>query len=280
MCRSTFVPTLLVALAGLPASAPAQWVEEPGRGWASLTAYHQDTRESFGIDGVKGDFPGGGHSVATQAFLTVAQGLLTGVDVWAQLSYQRLSFDDVTGTSTSTGVGDARLYARLNPILVVWGVPVPVALRGGVKLPVGDFDVGTSIIPLGDGQRDWELMLELGRSLYPRPFYLMGWAGYRWREARDARTDFGDERFFYVAVGGESGRFGFKLAADGWYGATPIINDVLAVGDEREMTRVSPTLLVGLGPGQLEVGVRRPVAGKRLPAGTDLVVGYFTRLGG
>lgn len=274
-------PALAVlAVLAWPTHGAGQWVEPPGQGWASLSAYHQDTHESYDVTGQKGDFPGNGHAVATQAFLTVAWGLTTGFDAWAQFSFQRLEFDDPTGRRTSMGPGDMRLYLRFNPLLLR-GLTFPVALRGGVKVPVGDFDVGSPVIPLGDGQRDWEVMLEAGHSFYPAPFYVMGWAGYRWRESRDSgRVDYGDERFFYVAAGGTALVVDFKVALEGWYGATPILNSEPAIGAEREMVRLSPSILLDLGPGQLEVGGRVPFAGRNLPAGSDLVVGYFLRLGG
>ena len=178
------------------------------------------------------------------------------------------------------GPGDVRLYVRFDPLLL-WGIGLPVALRGGVKIPVGDFDVGSSVIPLGDGQRDWELMLEAGHSFYPAPLYVAGWAGYRWREPReDGLVDFGDERFFYIAAGGTADIVGFKVSIEGWYGGTPVFNGVLAEGAERDMLRLSPSLLFGMGPGQLEVGGRFPLSGRNLPAGADLVAGYFLRLGG
>ena len=270
----------LVALVVWPSLAAGQWVEAPRQGWASVSAFHQDTRESYDLTGERGDFPGSGHAVATSTFLTVAMGLTTALDGWAQLSFQRLQFDDLTGQSTSTGPGDARFYLRVNPLLLT-GIAFPVALRGGVKLPIGDFDVGSSVIPLGDGQRDWELMLEVGRSFYPVPVYVMGWAGYRWREARDnGRVDYGNERFLYLAAGGTAAVVDFKVALEGWDGATPVFSSVRAVGAEREMLRTNLSLLFDVGPGQLEVGARIPLRGRNLPAGSDWVLGYFTRLGG
>lgn len=270
----------LLALLLCATPAAAQWVEEPGRGWASLTVFHLDTRSVFDLEGVSMDFPGLGHSVASAAFLTVARGLAPGVDFWVQGSFQRLRFDDLTGKRTSTGIGDARFYVRVSPPTWV-GRALPLAVRAGVKVPVGDFDVGTDMIPLGDGQRDWEVVLEAGRSFHPRPLYLIAWAGQRWREAKDGgRTDFGDERFFLAALGGEVGPVGFKVTVDGWRGDTPVFNGTLAVGAEREMLRVAPSLLVGVGPGQVELGARVPLSGRSLPSGTDLVVGYFTRFGG
>ena len=261
-----------------PAPLSAQWVEPTGQGWSSLTAYHQNTRDAYDFEGTNGSFPADGHAVATSGFLTLALGLVEGVDAWAQFSFQRLRFEDLSGTALSTGLGDIRLYGRASP-LRLFGVNTPVAIRGGVKLPVGDFDVGSNLIPLGDGQRDWELMLEVGHSFYPNPTYLQGWIGYRWRETADDDRVFGDEQFFYVAVGGEVGPLGYKVGFDGWYGKTPLFNGLEAPGAKREMLRLNPSLLVPAGPGLIELGARISVAGKNLPAGSDLVLGYFTRLG-
>lgn len=272
------VPATLGVL--LPGPAASQWVEPGGSGWTSLSVYHQDTSDVFGIDGDRETFPGRGRTVATSAFFTVAMGIGKGWDFWAQAPLLRLSFEDIfTGVQESTGIGDARLYVRAAPLSWL-GSPLPLAIRGGVKLPVGDFDVGTSLIPLGDGQRDWELMLELGHSFYPRPIYAMGWAGYRWREARvPGRQEFGNEWFFYTAAGGETRLFGWKIALEGWYGGTPVFDGILATGLERELVRVSPTMLLSLGPGQVEFGGRFPLSGQNLPAGPDWIAGYFTRFG-
>ncbi len=55
----------------------------------------------------------------------------------------------------------------------------------------------------GSGLGDWELLVELGHSFYPAPVYVMGWAGYRWRETNEAiARKPGDERLIHGAVGG------------------------------------------------------------------------------
>lgn len=274
-----WVLPILVATATVSSRASAQWVEPPGQGWASLTVYHQDTRSIFLPDGTRDSFVLRGHAVASSAYFTADLGLLPGVDTWLQFSFQRLVFEDQVGKATSTGAGDSRFYLRASP-LVWFGSQLPFAIRAGVKLPVQDIDVGQELIPLGDGQRDWELIVELGRSLYPRPLYLMGWLGYRWREAvEQPMRDFGDERFFLFAIGGTQGRFGYKLITEGWYGRTPSFGGLTAMGQERELLRLNPTVSYGVGPGSLELGGRFPLTGKNLPAGPDLQVGYFSRFG-
>ena len=263
-----------------PRLATAQWVEEPGSGWAALTIYHQATNRVFDPDGGRMGFPGRGRSVTTAAFGTVAWGLVPGVDAWAQLPVQRLWFRDPTGERSASGLGDLRLYLRGAPLRFL-DLDAPVAVRVGVKLPVGDFDVGTDLLPLGDGQRDWEALLEVGRSFHPRPGYGMVWLGYRWREPSEPGwVELGNEWIIYAAAGGEVGPVTLKGAVDGWYGSPPILNGVRAKGAEREILRVSPSLQLSLGPGELEVGGRIPVAGRNLPAGAEVVLGYFVRLGG
>ncbi len=259
-------------------------MEPPRNGWVSIALYHQDTRTAFDVEGDRTRFPGNGRAVTSAVFLTTAVGLVHGVDAWAQIPVQRLRFSDAAGTDEAAGLGDARLYLRAQPLRLLPGArgleDLPFAVRGGIKIPVGDFDVGPNLLPLGDGQRDWELLLEVGHSLWPRPLYVMAWAGYRWREAlEEGRTELGNERFFLGALGGDRGRAGFKVTVDGWYGDTPILNAVEARGGEREMLRLTPSLLLTLGPGQAELGVRRPLSGRNLPAGSDLFLGYFARFG-
>lgn len=266
----------VIALVIPAGEARGQWVEPPGEGWADLTVYHHDTRETYGSDGEPRDFFAGGHAVATSAFLTVAGGLVRGVDAWVQVPLQRLEFTDVGGERIRSGIGDTRVYLRAQPALWLGG-DLPVSVRGGVKLPVGDFQVDSEVIPLGDGQRDWELIVEGGHSFHPLPLYVTGWVGYRWRERNDeTRRDFGDEAFFLASAGGQMGRFGYKAVLEGWEGDPPEIEGVVVPSAKREMLQLTPTLSWRVGPGALSAGARIPLGGKNLPSGSALVVGYFT----
>ncbi len=269
----------LLALIALPGSLRAQWVEPVGRGWASLALYHHDTRERFDASGARRPFFAEGHAVATSTFLTTAVGILPTVDLWIQLSAHRLRYEDIVRPRTSTGPGDARLWLRVAP-LARWRPTFPLALRGGVKLPIGDFDVDAEVIPLGDGQRDWELMAELGHSFWPRSLYLAGWVGYRWREEnRQSFKDFGNEIFFHARIGGAFGPLGGRLAVDGWDGAAGVTEGIRIPGFRRELVQLQPSLLYSLGPGELEVGVRMAARGRNLPAGVAWTVQYFAKPG-
>ena len=275
--RAVLFAAVVMGLGGGARGAGGQWVEEPGKGWIALALYHQDTRERFGIDGEVQELFAEGYAVTTSSFLTVAMGVVAGVDLWSQFSFHRLRYDDVAGQRSSTGLGDTRLWLRAAPLKWL-GLSFPFAIRAGFKVPVGDFDVDAEVIPLGDGQRDWEVMAELGHSFWPRSLYLSGWVGYRWREENtESRKDFGDEVFYFAQIGGRMGRLGYKLAIDGWDGAAGVTEGIPVPSFQRDLVQLQPSLLYDVGSGQIEVGARFALGGRNLPAGTALMFQYFRR---
>lgn len=271
---SGLAPAVL-AFALLASPGYGQWIEPERQGWAAFSMYYLDTQEQFSPAGEVRNFILEGHAKTASSFLTVALGIAPGLDIWVQPSYHRLEYADLDGIRQSWGFGDTRLYVRGAPLRLL-GSSFPFAIRGGVKIPT-DFESGTNLIALGDGQRDWEVVAEVGHSFWPRPFYAAAWAGYRWREAGE-NGDFGDERFFNLTVGGGPEALGFKVQFEGWYGGVPTFGGLVGTGQEREMVRLSPSLLVTAGPGQVELGGRLPLAGQNLATGPEIVVGYFTRL--
>ena len=256
-------------------SAGAQWIESPGEGWADLSMSRHDTRERFDFEGARKPFFAGGHSVTTSFHLTAVLGLFDGLDAWVELPVHRLEFTDDGGAVQRTALGDPRVFLRVSPSTFRES-DVPVSLRGGVKLAGGEFPVNPEIIPLGEGQRDWELIVEVGHSMRPRSMYVSGWLGYRWREANnDIDIDFGDEVFFLAAFGGSFGRLGYKLAVDGIAGLTPELQGVRVENARRGLYRLLPSLFWRTGYGHAQVGTRLPFFGKNLPAGPSLTVGYL-----
>ncbi len=272
-----------VAAGAIVAAAPtklvAQWVEAPGAGWSALAVYHQDTRERFGADGEVREFFAEGRAVTTSSFLTVAMGLAPGVDGWGQLSFHRLRYDDLLEDRTSTGFGDMRFWLRAAPLRWM-GIDLPVAVRAGVKVPAGDFDVNTDVVPLGDGQRDWEVMAEAGHSFWPRSLYLSGWVGYRWREEnRESLKDFGNEFFYFVQAGNRIGPVAWKAAVDGWNGESGATEGIAVPSFQRDLIQIQSSLGLDAGPGQVEMGARFALGGRNLPAGPALLLQYFARWG-
>jgi len=68
---------------------------------------------------------------------------------------------------------------------------------------------------------------------------------------------------------------GYKVIAEGWDGATPVVEGISTPTAERAYAQVMPMLTYPLGRGQIEAGIRVPVYGRNLPAGQALVLGYF-----
>ncbi len=270
------------SLAAAPAGA--QWTESPGTGWVQVETLHHGTDTRFDENGnLEPLFNEDSHSRTTSFFVKGALGLWRGLDVWAELPFHRLEFDDAVRDRQSTGVGDPRVFLRVGPGLVgvEEALPLAVAMRGGVKFSVGDFPVSAEVIPLTEGQRDWELIVELGRSLHPWPVYVQGWAGYRWRETNDTiDRKPGNERFFYAAAGGSIDRFTWQLGVDGLFGEPPERHlssglELPLPNDVRELVQLLPTVGYQVGPGAVELGARIPIHGQNLPAGPSFTLGYF-----
>ncbi|MFB6248967.1 MAG: transporter [Salinibacter sp.] len=279
LLRTSFGLVLLLSVVLAP-PAHGQWVEPPGTGWVKVQVAHQDARSKFNRNARLTPFDSeNARSIRTAVRMTGAFGLWRGLDVWADIAYYRLAFNDVQANRLQTGVADPRLYLRAGPSLLGFpNLPFAVALRGGVKLPVGQFALDANTISISQGQRDWDLILEVGKSLHPWPVYVVVWGGYRWREENpETETKPGDERLFHVAVGGTAAPFTWKLAVDGLFGRPPVRTDfgLVLENDRRELVQVIPTVGWQVGPGTIEAGARIPVHGRRFPASPTFTLGYF-----
>lgn len=258
----------------------AQWVEQPGNGWLQVGIYHHDTTKRFDEQrNVESLFNQDSRSITTSLILTGAFGIYKGIDVWGQLPVHRLSFNDIAAERESFGLGDPRLYFRIGPSLFGLSTSIPVAIRGGVKFTIGDFPVDSEIVPLTEGQRDWELLVEVGHSFYPAPMYTMAWAGYRWRETNDEiERKPGNEFFAYAALGAEYDKWVWKIALEGQLG-DPWVSftgaRIVLARSERELVQIQPSVGWKFGNGVVEAGTRIPFIGRNFPAGPALFLGYF-----
>jgi len=272
----------LLLLAAAPASAHGQWLSEPGQGWIEGTFIYHDTSREFDQLGNERNIFAEGRAITRSIFLTGTVGIWRGVDIWVQVPFHRLRFNDAGGERVSSGLGDPTGFIRLGTDLWDALPDWPVALRGGVKLDGGSFDVDAEIIPLGEGQVDWEILLELGRSFHPLPLWTAGWIGHRWRQENTEgfRTP-GNEVFWLWSVGGElPASFGWKTTLEGLTGQ-PWIIEGLEIGTARR--RLHQLFLEGsyeLGPGTFSAGIRTPFSGRNLPTGTAFTTSYFLRWGG
>ena len=258
----------------------AQWPLGEGQFWGKLSWFHHETTEQFRSNGDKLPFiNSSAESLSDALFLDAAVGLTSRLDVWLQVPYFDLHFNDAADQRHSSGVGDVRLSARYN-IAQLKGGGFPVSVRVTTKFPVVDFPIDAEIIPVGEGQFDYEFWLESGLSLYPLPAYTVLWLGYRYRTLNEETTRRpGNEFTFLAEIGGTSllGGAGGKLVLDGVFGQPGEIQKIqLGPDDRRQILYVAPTMLYSFADSTLlEVAVRIPLLGNNYPAGALLSVGLF-----
>ncbi|MDZ7780636.1 MAG: hypothetical protein U5R14_12005 [Gemmatimonadota bacterium] len=245
-----------------------------GEGWVQLSTSFTTATESFNPTGDRQDFLGGSTFDTRSAFLTASYGVTRGLEIWGQVPVHRLRTEGGNGgVSRSTGLGDIRTAVRVSPALV--GVEAPVALRLGYKQPGSDFPIDATELPLTEGQRDVEVSVESGWAPVESPFYVSGWAGYRWRsENTDTEHQPGDEVFAHLAIGGTLGVLGWELGVDGLWGGTPVDQGLRLSSQDRQLIQIVPTIASFVGPGNLEITAPIPVSGRNLPASYGLSVGY------
>ena len=210
----------------------------------------------------------------TSAFLSGATGIVDGMDVWLQLSVHDLRYSDEGGERDRTGLGDVRAAVRVTPAL--FGLPrVPIAVRAGVKVPGSDFPIDATVIPLTEGQRDWELSVESARALSALPVHFSGQVGYRWREEHHeiARKP-GDEWFGQVTIGSQIAGVAVALGIAGLEGRRPLAQGFLLDTGRRRMLQLQPAVSWEMAGGTIELSGQLAVAGRNLPAGNGLSLGY------
>ncbi len=151
-------------------------------------------------------------------------------------------------------------------------------MRFTTKIPVVDFPIDAEIIPVGEGQWDYEAWLEAGISLWLLPAYGVLWLGHRWRAINDETTrDPGSEIAVLAEFGGTLvGRLGGKVAFDAIFGQDGASHGVKLGNDQREIMYLNPNLTFQVTPRlSVEGGVRVPLHGKNFPAGPQFTLGFF-----
>jgi hypothetical protein len=272
-------PTNAQAICSAPHSSPtlaqngSDRLLSPGSGWVQVSLYRQHADESFNHLGSRQPFLADGRFDTRSLFLTGSVGLVRGVELWAQVPIHNLEANSAGQVSTTTGVGDVRVAGRVAS--EIFGLGIPIALRAGVKIPGSDFPVDATVLPLTEGQLDFETSLETSSRLGTLPLYVSGWVGYRWRtENRDAAREPGDEAYAHLALGAFAGDLIFELAADGLRGRAPFAQGVRLDGERRRLVQLIPTIGYELGPGRMEFTSQVPLFGKNLPSAVGISIGY------
>lgn len=245
----------------------------PGAGWIQVSAYRQVSEDFFNSVAERQAFPANGFVRTHSVYLTGAVGLARGVDLWAQVPVHDVRSGGAGDVRERFGVGDVRTSVRVSPA-VAGVMGSSIALRAGVKLPGGEFPVDATIVPLSEGQRDWEVSVEAGRG-FSGSLYALGWVGRRWREANGGLSRKpGDEWFAHGAAGGAWRGVRAELAVELLLGGAPEFFGIALTSGQRRMVQLQPTVGYGVGPGSLDVTALVPLRGRNLPAGPGVSVGY------
>ena len=246
----------------------------PGGGWAQISFFRQRSLSFYNQTGDVQDFLAASEFLTRSVFLTASVGLVEGLDIWAQMPVHNLDVRSDGGNSASSGVGDVRIALRVTPEIL--GFEAPLGLRVGSKLPASTFPVDATVLPLTEGQSDFEVSLESGTAFDFLPIYVAGWVGYRWRGLSDVREyNPGEETFGHLAVGGSVGELTLELGADGLIGQAPTVSGLTLSDDEaRRLLQIVPTVGYPVGPGKIEVSGQIPLAGRNLPTGVGIGVSY------
>ena len=269
---------LAAVICVLPSSAEGQWaLGRSGRIWIKTAAYWQKTDEEFNPVGQRGNYIGEGESDARALYTDIIIGLHKNVDLWLQIPFFDLRYNEIFQDLRSVGFGDIRAWVRWQ-FLSLNGGQTPVAIRAGVKAPVGDSPLDAQIVPVGEGQWDVEFYGEVGHSFWPAPFYAELWLGYRVRFAEPEGRDPGGE-YLYLAEAGVQPTSStlLKVTMDGFTGRK-WTSLGYQTGTRRRVTSVQFAGAFRAGSLWPEFGVRLPLTARGFPAGLQYILGFSTNL--
>ncbi len=272
--------TVLVLSVSVARPAASQWTRgEPGRLWVKSAFFFQKTDERFDEAGNRVAWLGGGESDARAVFTDLIVGIHPDVDLWVQVPFFDLRFNNVADSLRTTGFGDLRAWVRWK-VLALGKGSTPIAVRVGAKAPIGNSPLDAQIIPVGDGQWDLEAFGEIGHSFWPFPAYAELWLGYRARFANDEKLkDPGGEYVFLTEVGvNPSSRSLIKATFDGFWSRRWIVEGIVTNSKRRIMQLQFGGALQFPRPVWTEAGIRLPLGGRNFPAGPQFVFGFSAEL--
>ncbi len=277
---------LLLAALFLPIKLYAgAWTLPRGTLWVKSALFIQRTSDRYASanlfcgdrpcrNGERTPYFFNGRVESTASYFDIWYGVTDRLELQFQIPYFHISFeDDVNPDRPSTqDIGDVRFGLRYRTPLR----PIVATVRIGAKAPTGFFNKDSEVVPIGDGQWDLELSIELAKSFWPFRAYSNVEVGYRFRFEPDLETTNlvpGDEVFFLfetgynvtervVLIAGLSGFWGQEFVAKLQGGAFPLVNS------ERRILYVQPKVywqaVANLG---FEALVNVSLSGKNYPAG-------------
>ena len=279
------VLTLLGAAFDVSAGA---WTLQRGQFWSKITYFQQRTEEwyigkgRFGTPGTRAPYDFKGQYESRAVFFEGLYGVTDRLDLGLQVPYFDQSFANAAFAAprTDTGLSDVRVLAKLRLL----AKPLVLALKTGVKMPTGEFKNEDGLIPVGEGQWDFDFIGQAGRSFWPLPLYSNIDLGYRVRTRNEQiDRDPGDEWFLNAELGYQLVRQLMLLGKCEVLRSDPAIDffgDFEIETGIKRITYLTPTLLYAVGQRTtVEAAVRFSLNGRNFPAGRQLVLGLATTLG-
>lgn len=200
---------LAVCVGDLSAGA---WTLPRGAAWTKLSYFSQRTDEWYSahrqwvagtiVDaGVRTRYNFEGSYSSHAAFFEAVYGVSERLDVGLQVPYFSQRYADQTRGQplSATGVSDVRASVKLRLV----EHPLVLSVQSAVKVPTGEYRNVDGLIPVGEGQWDFDVVLSVGRGFWPRSIYANAEGGYRVRRTNaQIDRDPGDEWFCSAEVGG------------------------------------------------------------------------------
>ena len=285
MVKFHTVASLLLLGTVVNAEAGA-WTLQRGQFWGKVTYFQQRTQEWYigqgrsGSPGTRARYDFAGEYASKAAFIEGFYGVSERLDLGLQIPYFDQSFINTTftGPRTASGLSDIRIFAKFRLV----EAPVLLTIKTGAKMPTGEFRNEDGLIPVGEGQWDFDLVAQLGRSWWPLPLYGNLDLGYRVRGKNGAiDRDPGDEWFLNAELGCNFTRRWMLIGKYEMLRGDP----ALLFGQiEAEIKRISylmPVLLYSFEERTVvEIALRVSLNGRNFPAGRQWVLGISKVIGG
>ena len=265
------------------------WTLKKGDFWAKVALMMQSTNEEYVAVGGSGRAPDlsriyepgdraryreNGQYDSRAVFFDFFYGITDRVDVGLQVPFFRQRFENVgfREATVASGFSDMRGLFKFNWVQK----PFVGTLKLGMKAPTGKFENQDGIIPVGEGQWDFDVILQVGRSFWPLPIYANLDVGYRLRLKNDTiDRDPGDEWLFNAEVGYQPiPTLLLAVKVEGIRGKAATVFNLTLPRDVKHMTSVAPTFLIGPYHNlSLETALRISVGGRNFPAGEMWLAG-------
>ena len=261
------------------------WTFPKGKLWTKLTFMSQDTNEDYiGVPrpniarGTRQPYLLEGEYSSRTFFLDAMYGITDQLNVGIQVPFFDQTFQDQElnilfgGPISSSGFSDIRFFAKRKLI----DAPVVSSLKFGFKAPTGSFENRQGLIPVGEGQWDFDFILQVGRSFWPFRAYANADVGYRVRMKNgEIDRDPGDELFWIAEFGYQwTDKLLTVLKWEGIDGKETTSLGLQLTGDVKKIQYISPAVLFRTTDTiAIEAGIRLSINGQNFPAGPVFQVG-------